>query len=53
MYVNVPSRLIVADIDGVTIFIMIWARTPDDLAAWVPTAESFVGSIHFDERSQP
>ena len=50
---NLPSRLIVADIDGETIFILIWARTPDDLVAWLPTAESFVDSIHFDERSQP
>ena len=42
-----PSRLIVADIDGVTVMIQIWASTEDDLAAWMPDALRFVNSIHF------
>lgn len=45
--VNLPSRLIVADIDGTTVFLLIWARTDADLLAWMPVADEFVDSIHF------
>jgi hypothetical protein len=42
-----PSRLILADVDGVTILVDVWALTADDLAAWLPIASTFVESIHF------
>jgi hypothetical protein len=48
-----PSRLILADVDGVTILVDVWARTADDLAAWLPIASTFVESIHFlDQAAQ-
>ncbi len=42
-----PSRLIVSEVDGSTIFIVIWARTAQELEAWLPIADEFVESIHF------
>ena len=45
--VTMPSRLIVTEIDGATVFVLIWARTSDDLDKWLPTADAFVQSIHF------
>ena len=45
--VNMPSRLLVADVDGITVFVLTWARTADDLKAWMPLADEFVESIHF------
>jgi hypothetical protein len=42
-----PARLTVADIDGTTVFVLVWARTAKDLDAWLPTANQFVASIHF------
>lgn len=47
---SVPSRLIVADIDGDTVFVLIWARTAADLDAWMPAANEFVESIQFVPR---
>jgi hypothetical protein len=44
---SIPSRLTVADIDGATMLIDVWARTPDDLMRWLPTADEFIRSIHF------
>ncbi len=49
----VPSRLIVADIDGVTTAVLIWAATPDGLAGWLPEAMEFVDSIHFIPPASP
>jgi hypothetical protein len=51
--VNLPSRLTVADIDGVTVFVLVWARTADDLDAWLPEADAFIGSFRFHEVGQP
>ncbi len=48
-----PARLIVADVDGDDRLRPDLGRTPADLAAWLPTAEDFVASIHFEARSQP
>jgi len=42
-----PARLIVTEVDGETIFILIWARTTADLDAWMPVADQFIRSIHF------
>lgn len=42
-----PYRLIVTEVDGVTVFVQIWARSDTDLAAWMSTAAQFVHSIHF------
>jgi hypothetical protein len=51
--VTLPSRLIVADVDGTTVFILIWARTETDLQTWMPEADAFVRSIHFLPVGQP
>ena len=51
--VTIPSRLIVGEIDGTTVFILIWARTSADLETWMPEADAFVRSIHFLPTSQP
>ena len=44
--VNIPSRLIVAEIDGTTVFVLIWARTGDDLGAWMPVADQLLRDVH-------
>ena len=51
--VNDPARLIVTEVDGETIFILIWARTPADLEAWMPVADQFIRSIHFLPEGKP
>ena len=53
MSLGFPSRLIVSDIDGHTIFILIWARWGQNLTEWMPVAERFVASIHFDSSTTP
>jgi hypothetical protein len=45
--VNMPSRLMVSEVDGETVFILIWARTDQELERWLPVADEFVASIHF------
>ncbi len=50
--VSVPARLTVADIDGTTVFVLIWARTSDDLEVWLPIADRLVSSIHFTRGDQ-
>ena len=42
-----PSRLILADVQGVLVGVQIWAGQPDELEAWLPTAMEFVESIEF------
>ena len=49
---TIPSRLVVAEIDGTTVFILTWARTADDLAAWMPVADAFVASFRFVPEAQ-
>lgn len=44
---DLPSRLQVVDVGGVTAVILTWARTPDDLTAFLPVADPLVGSIEF------
>jgi hypothetical protein len=51
--VNNPARLTVTEVDGETIFILIWARTTTDLDAWMPVADRFVDSIHFLPQVDP
>jgi hypothetical protein len=41
-----PNRLIVSSVPQRTVLIVIWAATDDDLEAWLPTAMTFVDSIH-------
>jgi hypothetical protein len=43
----VPSRLIVARIDGLTLLVEIWAQSQVEFDAWLPTAMELVDSIHF------
>lgn len=47
-----PMRLTLVDVDGTTMLFMAWARTPADLADWLPTADGFLDSIHFLDRAQ-
>jgi hypothetical protein len=44
---NGPARITVAEVDGWTLFILAWARTDEDLDAWMPTADVFISSMHF------
>ncbi len=44
---TMPSRLIVTQVDGMTIVVQAWAWTEDDLRAWLPVATEFVDGIHF------
>jgi hypothetical protein len=44
-----PSQITVLEVGDVTIFIQIWARTAEDLAAWMPAATEFLNSIRFTE----
>jgi len=48
-----PARLIVTEVDGTTVFVLIWARTAADLDAWMPVADRFVDSIHFQPQVDP
>jgi hypothetical protein len=42
-----PMRLTLVDVDGTTMLFLAWARTPADLADWLPTADEFLDSIRF------
>jgi hypothetical protein len=49
-----PAHLTVAEIDGTTVFVLVWARTTEDLEAWLPIGNRFVASVHFvQEGEQP
>ena len=48
-----PSRLIVTDVGGRTIVLQVWAATPEDLKAWLPTATRFLDGIHFTGDTSP
>ena len=48
-----PARLTVADVDGATIFVLIWARTASGLDAWLPVGDELVSSIRFARGDQP
>ncbi len=43
-----PGRLIVADVNGITVVVLIWAATPAYLDGWLPIGTAFVNSIRFD-----
>jgi hypothetical protein len=47
-FVTMPSRLIVFETNGTTVFIQIWASAEDSLEAFMPTASDFVDSLRFD-----
>jgi hypothetical protein len=44
---NGPAHITVAEVDGWTLFILAWARSDEDLDAWMPTADAFISSMHF------
>lgn len=46
---EIPSRIIVADVGESTVMAQIWAGTPIDLEEWLPTAQGFIDSMDFDE----
>ena len=48
-----PSKLVLADIDGLIVGVQIWAERPEDLERWIPTAMQFVESIHFEPYPPP
>jgi hypothetical protein len=47
-----PMRLTLVDVDGTTMLFVAWARTPADLADWLPTADAFLASIHFLDQAR-
>jgi hypothetical protein len=53
LLMDLPERLTVADVDGVTVLVLIWAKPADALGAWLPIADEFVSSIHFKGGDQP
>jgi hypothetical protein len=44
---TVPTRLVVTEVDGMTIVLQAWAGTEEELQAWLPTATEFLDSVHF------
>ena len=44
---DIPGRLILADVDGLVVGVQIWTAQPEDLEGWIPTASEFVATIHF------
>ena len=46
-----PSRLVVADVDGMPIVLQVWASTQADLEAILPAATSFLDGVHFTGES--
>ena len=42
-----PARLIAAEIDDVTVFVLLWGNNESAFNAWLPSAIEFVDSIHF------
>ena len=44
---NIPSRLIVTEVDGVTVMLQAWAPTAEEFAAWLPTATTFMDGVNF------
>ena len=48
---RLPSRLLIADVDGMPIVFQIWASTANDLDAVLPAAESFLAGVHFTGES--
>jgi hypothetical protein len=47
--VDIPSRLIVADVGDRTIMAQIWAGTQIDLEEWLPVAQELIDSVEFLE----
>lgn len=52
LLLTLPSRFIVADINGETIIVQIWAQTAAGLVAWLPEATRFVDGIRFLHRPE-
>jgi len=50
---RVPSRVIVADIDGGILLIQIWAGSDQALQAWLPDAMAFVSTFHLGPLDYP
>ena len=44
---DIPSLIVVADVDGTTVMVQAWAATDGDLEAWLPVARELIDSIHF------
>ena len=50
---DVPSRLIVSDVNGLPVVVQIWASTTRDLEAWESTAMRFLYGVHFSGAAYP
>ena len=46
---EIPSRIIVAEVGDSTVMAQIWAGTPIDLEEWLPKAQEFIDSMKFLE----
>ena len=44
---EIPSRVILTEVDGQTFVIQVWAGTETDLQEWLASSAGFVDSIHF------
>ena len=44
---EIPSRIVVAEVGGSTVMAQIWAGTPIDLEEWLPIAQAFIDSVRF------
>ena len=47
MVLGMPSHLIVTEVGRRTVVLEVWAATPEELDAWLPTATQFVDGVHF------
>ena len=45
---GVPNVIFVADVGDAIVLVEIWAKTPEELADWLPRALPFVDSIRFE-----
>ena len=48
---RLPSRLLIADVNGMPIVFQVWAATANDLDAVMPAASSFLAGVHFTGES--
>lgn len=53
VHFDLPSRIIVADVDGAIVMVQIWAGSDEDLEAWLPEALLFVNSMRFRVERAP
>ena len=48
-----PQRLTVVQVGDTTLFVLVWARTREELETWLPTADQFIASMRFVDEGEP